>query len=78
MSQKKPTQQKSSLVLDNKTTTVVAMPREAVKNVTLITDYNEVYQKEYGWIAKGDIDSTLKCILKELVRARLERSRNNV
>lgn len=46
--------------------------------VTREADYNEVYQKEYGWIAKGDIDASLKCVLKELVRARLERSKNNV
>lgn len=29
------------------------------------------YERLYGWIHKGDVDATLKAILKELVRIRL-------
>jgi len=31
----------------------------------------EEYQRLYSWISKGDIDATLKCILKELVMIRM-------
>ena len=31
----------------------------------------EEYQVKYGWIGKGNIDDTLKAILKELVRIRM-------
>jgi len=32
---------------------------------------DDEYNRLYGWISKGDIDATLKCILKELVRIRM-------
>lgn len=33
--------------------------------------YEDEYERLYGWIHKGDVDTTLKAILKELVRIRL-------
>lgn len=32
---------------------------------------NDEYERLYGWIHKGDVDATLKAILKELVRIRM-------
>lgn len=37
-----------------------------------VTELNDEMDREYGW-AKGSIPDTLNCILRELVRARLER-----
>lgn len=37
-----------------------------------VADLNHEMDREYGW-AKGSIPDTLNCILRELVRARLER-----
>ena len=34
-------------------------------------EYEYEYDRLYGWIHKGDVDSTLKAILKELVRIRM-------
>lgn len=39
--------------------------------VILYTDPDAEYNRLYGWIGKGNIDDTLKAILKELVRIRL-------
>jgi len=39
--------------------------------VILYTDPDDEYERLYGWIHKGDVDATLKAILKELVRIRL-------
>ena len=39
--------------------------------VILYTDPDAEYERLYGWIHKGDVDATLKAILKELVRIRL-------
>lgn len=39
--------------------------------VILYTDPDAEYKRLYGWISKGDIDATLKCILKELVMIRM-------
>lgn len=32
---------------------------------------DDEYERLYGWIHKGDVDTTLKAILKELVRIRM-------
>jgi len=39
--------------------------------VILYTDPDAEYERLYGWIHKGDVDATLKAILKELVRIRM-------
>lgn len=39
--------------------------------VILYTDPDAEYERLYSWIHKGDVDSTLKAILKELVRIRM-------
>lgn len=39
--------------------------------VILYTDSDAEYERLYGWIHKGDVDATLKSILKELVRIRM-------
>ena len=39
--------------------------------VILYTDSDAEYERLYGWIQKGDVDATLKAILKELVRIRM-------
>lgn len=39
--------------------------------VILYTDSDAEYERLYGWIHKGDVDATLKAILKELVRIRM-------
>ena len=39
--------------------------------VILYPDPDAEYERLYSWIHKGDVDSTLKAILKELVRIRM-------
>lgn len=43
------------------------MTAEAIQGL----EYEYEYERLYGWIHKGDVDTTLKAILKELVRIRM-------
>lgn len=44
---------------------------ESIQGLEPIITAEDEYDRLYGWIHKGDVDSTLKAILKELVRIRL-------
>ena len=44
---------------------------EALQGLEPIITAEDEYNRLYGWIHKGDVDATLKAILKELVRIRL-------
>lgn len=44
---------------------------EAIQGLEPIITAEAEYQRLYSWISKGDIDATLKCILKELVMIRM-------
>lgn len=44
---------------------------EPVKVEPVKPTAEEEYTRLYSWISKGDIDATLKCILKELVMIRM-------
>ena len=44
---------------------------EAIQGLEPLIKYEDEYERLYGWIHKGDVDATLKAILKELVRIRL-------
>ena len=46
-------------------------PTEASEWRDPIIKADDEYERLYGWIHKGDVDTTLKAILKELVRIRL-------
>jgi len=46
-------------------------PTEAMQGRDPIIIADDEYERLYGWIHKGDVDATLKAILKELVRIRL-------
>lgn len=46
-------------------------PPEAIQGLDPIITPSDEYNRLYGWIHKGDVDTTLKAILKELVRIRL-------
>ena len=44
---------------------------EAIQGLEPIITAETEYERLYGWIHKGDVDATLKAILKELVRIRM-------
>lgn len=44
---------------------------EAIQGLEPIITAEDEYERLYGWIHKGDVDATLKAILKELVRIRM-------
>jgi hypothetical protein len=44
---------------------------EAIQGLEPIITVETEYERLYGWIHKGDVDATLKAILKELVRIRM-------
>lgn len=44
---------------------------EAIQGLEPLIKYEDEYDRLYGWIHKGDVDTTLKAILKELVRIRM-------
>ena len=44
---------------------------EALQGMEPLIPYEDEYERLYGWIHKGDVDATLKAILKELVRIRV-------
>jgi len=46
-------------------------PTEAIQGLEPIIPAETEYERLYGWIHKGDVDATLKAILKELVRIRM-------
>lgn len=46
-------------------------PTEASQWRDPIIKADDEYERLYGWIHKGDVDTTLKAILKELVRIRM-------
>lgn len=49
-------------------------PVASVFNRVTVAEVNAEMSKEYGWLG-NDIVGSLKCILRELVRARLEREK---
>lgn len=44
---------------------------ESIQGLEPIITAEAEYERLYGWIHKGDVDATLKAILKEIVRIRL-------
>lgn len=51
---------------------VVQEPVPAVSQ----TELNEAFDKEYGWLSKDNLTATLRCVLRELVWARLWREQH--
>lgn len=53
--------------------TFVNLLKPAADTVT-VADVNAEMSKEYGWLG-NDVVGSIKCVLRELVRARLERAK---
>ena len=53
--------------------TFVNLLKPAADTVT-VADVNAEMSKEYGWLG-NDVVGSIKCVLRELVRARLEREK---
>lgn len=49
-------------------------PVQTSPDKVTVADVNTEMSKEYGWLG-NDVVGALKCILRELVRARLEREK---
>jgi len=53
---------------------VESKPVQTSPDKVTVAEVNAEMSKEYGWLG-NDIVGSLKCILRELVRARLEREK---
>lgn len=57
-------------VISDKTFVNLLKPADTVT----VADVNAEMSKEYGWLG-NDVVGSIKCVLRELVRARLERAK---
>jgi hypothetical protein len=57
-------------VIADKTFVNLSKPADTVT----VADVNAEMSKEYGWLG-NDVVGSIKCVLRELVRARLEREK---
>lgn len=64
----------ASLIEEKKVECGLVDPVANVFNRVTVAEVNAEMSKEYGWLG-NDVVGSLKCILRELVRARLEREK---